>query len=158
MAGKMRQEEKIRKPGKTETAVSAGGIVLRKQKGRLEVLLCGRAQPPLWALPKGGPNSGEGLEETALREVTEETGVEVALRDKVGAIRYWFTSSGEGVRYHKTVHFFLMLPIGGSPERHDKEFDYVRWFSLEEALQAMTYGNEADLVRRAAEMVSSKED
>lgn len=144
-------------PAKVERAVSAGGIVLRRRDGQVQVLLCGRAQPPLWALPKGALNPGETLEEAARREVAEETGVEVALGEKVGSINYWFSRPGGGVRYYKTVHFFLMAPMGGSPERHDREFDYVQWFPLEEACRAMTYPNEVDMVRRAAQMAQAEE-
>ena len=65
-----------------------------------------------WTLPKGTPESAETIEETALREVVEETGLEVRILAPVGAIDYFFTQDGD--RIHKTVHFFLMEPIGGS--------------------------------------------
>ncbi len=131
---------------------------MRRRDGGWEVLLCGRLSPQLWALPKGGPEPGESLEATALREVNEETGYEASLQGKVGSLSYWFTRPAEGARCYKTVHFFLMAPVGGSTERHDAEFDLVRWFPVEQAIQVMTYSNEADMVRRAVEMVRHQED
>jgi 8-oxo-dGTP pyrophosphatase MutT (NUDIX family) len=102
----------------------------------------------LWALAKGTPDSGESLAETASREVREETGIEVEIEESLGSISYFFVR--QRTRFHKTVHFFLMRPIGGSIEQHDHEFDEVRWFQLEEALEIMTYPTEREVVERAA--------
>lgn len=130
-----------------EHLVSAGGVVYRWGNRGLEVLLCGQRQPLTWRLPKGMPNKGEKLEETAEREVEEETGLKVKVEGKIGTIRYWFTQ--EGVRYHKTVHFFLMKPYGGDIELHDPEFDMVEWFPLEEACRLLTYKSEVEILRQA---------
>jgi hypothetical protein len=59
----------------------------------------------------------------------------------------------EGVRYHKTVHHFLFVPKGGSIEDHDQEYDRVEWLPVEEACRRLTYANEVEIVRKAAEMV-----
>lgn len=138
---------------KTEKATSAGGVVFRVTDSGREVLLCGRNSDGLWALPKGTPEPGETLEQTALREVREETGVEVEIDATVGEIKYWFSRPQEGVRYNKTVHHYLLHPIGGDPSLHDHEFDDVRWFPVQEALKLMTYTNEARILRLAIEMV-----
>jgi 8-oxo-dGTP pyrophosphatase MutT (NUDIX family) len=100
-----------------------------------------------WMLPKGTPDSGETVEQTALREVTEETGLEVRILAPVGAIDYFFTMDGE--RIHKTVHFFLMEPIGGSLDRHDREFEDVQFFPVHEALLMLTFPTERQLVEQA---------
>lgn len=136
-------------------ATSAGGIVHRTTEGRTEILLVHRRSPLLWALPKGTPDSGESLIETALREVREETGIQVEAEDSLGAISYFFVR--QRTRFHKTVHFFLMRPVGGSLEEHDHEFDEVRWFQLEEALQIMTYPTEREVVERAAEALARRQ-
>ena len=59
--------------------ISAGGVVYRLQENTPEILICGRHQAGgwLWALPKGTPEAGEAIPNTALREVLEETGLEV---------------------------------------------------------------------------------
>ena len=134
---------------KIEHPVSAGGVVYRPVDGHLDVLLCGRKSPRLWALPKGTPDPGETLEQTALREVREETGLDVAIQAPIGAIEYWFVRSQDGVRCHKTVHFYLMVPTGGDVSLHDPEFDLVSWFPEAKVFETMTYASEAEVVRKA---------
>ncbi|MSQ40997.1 MAG: NUDIX hydrolase [Dehalococcoidia bacterium] len=139
---------------RVEQLVSAGGVVVQVRDGRLEVVLCGHASPEQWRLPKGTPDPGETLEQTALREVREETGLEVKLLAPVDSISYWFVGQRNGVRFHKTVYFFLMEPIGGSPESHDAEFDEVRWFSIEEAVNRLAFQEEARMVHEAMRQVT----
>jgi ADP-ribose pyrophosphatase YjhB (NUDIX family) len=137
-----------------EPAVSAGGVLYRQGKHGVDVLLCGRTGERLWALPKGTPERGESLEQTAVREVSEETGLGVVIVRDLGSIAYTFDRPSEGVRYDKTVHHYLMRPDGrGSVEQHDAEYDRVEWFPAEEALRVMTYRNEAQVVRRALEAI-----
>ncbi len=144
-----------RRPGaRVESLVSAGGVVYRWVGGRIETVLCGLNTPVRWSLAKGTPDEGETLEETALREVREETGLEVTLDSTLGSIEYWFADRDSEVRYHKTVHFYLMKAVGGDTERHDPEFDVVRWFPFEEALRIAAYPNEAQVLRRALELIS----
>ena len=109
-----------------------------------------------WSLAKGTPDVGETLEETALREVREETGLEVKMDSPLGAIEYWFMGREPDVRYHKTVHFYLMVPVGGDIELHDPEFDVVRWFSSDDALRTLAYANEVEVLGRALELISSR--
>jgi len=134
-----------------EDVVSAGGVVYRRVGEEVQVVVCGRQTDNgwVWSLPKGHVDPGESVAEAALREVTEETGLQVAIQEELGAINYWFTSKEEGKRYHKTVHHFLMTPTGGSLEEHDREFDRVEWLEVGEALRRLTYPNEAELVRQA---------
>lgn len=139
--------------GRVEQLVSAGGVVYRVEGGHIDVLLCGRHAPALWALPKGTPDDGESLEQTANREVREETGLEVAIRAPLGSMEYWFFRTQDSVRCHKTVHFYLMSSVGGSLSLHDPEFDVVRWFPEEEALQVMTHADEVRVVEKALAML-----
>ncbi|MBA3688232.1 MAG: NUDIX hydrolase [Chloroflexi bacterium] len=135
-------------------ATSAGGVVHRAEGGRVEIVLVRRRQPPLWALPKGTPNSGETLAETAIRETSEETGLLVEIEQPIRAITYFFVHGR--TRFHKTVHFFLMHPIGGRLEDHDHEFDEVGWFQIDEALQLMTHATERGVVQRTAELLTAR--
>ncbi len=137
-------------------ATSAGGVVYRRAPSGLEVVLVHRRSPPLWALPKGTPDSGETLEETALRETREETGLEVQLEQPIRAIRYFFVRGT--TRFHKTVHFYLMRVTGGSPDDHDAEFDEVRWMPVTEALALLTHATERSVVERAIEMLEAGVD
>jgi len=130
-----------------QRAVSAGGVVYRRGPEGVEVVLCGRTEDGVWGLPKGTPNPGESLEEAALREVGEETGLQVAIERKIDTIEYWFAR--EGVRYHKFVHHYLMVPVGGDTADHDWEYDRVEWFPAEEACKTLSYRNEVQVVRRA---------
>ncbi len=120
----------------------------RTVEGRHQVLLVHRRSPRLWALPKGTPDSGETVEETALRETREETGLEVAIERRLRSIRYFFVRGS--TRFHKTVHFFLMRPVGGRLEDHDAEFDEVAWVDLEEALAILNHATERSVVEEAA--------
>jgi 8-oxo-dGTP pyrophosphatase MutT (NUDIX family) len=134
-------------------ATSAGGVVHRLAEGKTQVVLVHRRVPRLWALPKGTPNAGETLEETALRETREETGLEVSLEGPLRSIVYVFVRGR--TRFHKTVHFYLMRPTGGDLSLHDHEFDEVRWFQLEEALEIMTHATERSVVEEAAPRIAA---
>lgn len=134
---------------------SAGGVVYRRQGPDTEVVICGQRDTGIWALPKGSPRKGESLGETATREVQEETGLKVGIERKIGEVQYWFVEGG--VRYFKTVHYYLMNVAGGNTADHDPEFDEVRWSTLVEALEALTYKNDADIVRQAAGILRAGE-
>ena len=109
-------------------------------------------------MAKGTPAPGETLEETALREVREETGLEVEIEAALGSIEYWFADREKDVRYHKTVHFYLMIPIGGATDQHDPEFDVVQWFDAKQAVKTLAHANEANVLQRALDMISKKDN
>ncbi|MCH7736844.1 MAG: NUDIX hydrolase [Chloroflexi bacterium] len=142
---------------RVENPVSAGGVVYQRHGGRLETVLCGRGQPIRWSLAKGTPDAGETLEQTALREVWEETGLEVELDGSLGSIDYWFADRGKDVRYHKTVHYYLMVPVGGATDQHDPEFDVVQWYGVEDALKTLAYPNEVDVLKRALDLIAERD-
>ena len=106
-----------------------------------------RATGSTWSLPKGTPDKDESTEQTALREVTEETGLQVRIIAPVGPIEYFFTQRGR--RIHKTVHYFLMEATGGDMADHDHEFDEVAWVPIAEARALMSFQTERDIVERA---------
>jgi 8-oxo-dGTP pyrophosphatase MutT (NUDIX family) len=139
---------------RTARATSAGGVVYRDLDNRTQIALAHRRSPPLWALPKGTPDAGETMEETAVRETREETGLEVEIERPLSSIRYFFVRGT--TRFHKTVHFFLMRAIGGSPDDHDHEFDEVRWVDLAEALAIMTHATERSVLEEAATLLSAR--
>ncbi len=142
---------------RVEEPVSCGGVVYRWLEGQLQVVLCGRENPLRWSLAKGTPDPGETFAQTALREVQEETGLEPVIEEPIKSIEYWFSDKAGEVSYHKTVHFYLMSPVGGSIELHDPEFDIVQWFPYEEALAALVYANEAGVLRQARTLLEQRE-
>jgi len=136
---------------RTGSATSAGGIVVRFDDGIPSLVVGARRHDRdvfTWTLPKGTPNAGETREQTALREVAEETGLEVRITDILESIEYWFIQ--RGTRIHKTVHYFLMEPVGGDLDRHDHEFERVRWVRFEDARSLLTFDTERALVETAA--------
>ena len=145
------------KPSKrVERLVSAGGVVYRQSCAGPEIVVCRRDSPAVMGLPKGTPEPGETQEQTALREVREETGLEVANRGLIGSIRYWFQGRKPAIRYDKTVHFYLMSPTGGDLALHDHEFDAVEWLPYRDALLTLTYESEVEIVRKGLAMVAGE--
>src|SRR5919198_4821411 len=121
---------------RTARAISAGGVVLAELRPEADFALVARrsARGTLqWTLPKGQQEAGETVPETALREVREETGLEVELVGPLDTIDYWFVWAPEQTRYHKFVHYFLMRAVGGDLALHDREMEEARWFEMERA-------------------------
>src|SRR5688572_1089509 len=138
---------------KTVRDVSAGGVIYRRRDGLIQIALVGKLSPRRWGLPKGGPQRGESLEQTAVREVTEETGLQARLICPLGEITYWFRWAGR--RHHKTVHFYLMEAIGGDVSQHDHEYDLVEWFTIDQARREMSYPSELEIVSKAAALLEA---
>ncbi|HEU5374523.1 MAG TPA: NUDIX hydrolase [Ktedonobacteraceae bacterium] len=127
-----------------ETEAQSRGIVI-------EIALVGRSNIGTWALPKGTPRAGETIEQVAMREVQEETGLEVRLISYIGSISYAFIR--DQVRYHKQVRHFLFEAIGGDLALHDHEYDLVEWFPLPEACRRLTYRNEINILYQAEDVL-----
>ena len=144
----------MRRKGPVAQLVSAGGVVYRRIDGEVQVAICSFGSPPIWGLPKGTPEADETREQTALREVNEETGLEVQSEGFIDSTDYWFVRSDDGVRCHKTVFFYLMSAVGGDVSLHDHEFDVVQWSPVETAFEALTHENEVRVVQKALAMVS----
>jgi 8-oxo-dGTP pyrophosphatase MutT (NUDIX family) len=137
-------------------AFSAGGIVIRRGEHGLEVVLGRRRRERdgvTWSLPKGTPDDDETPEQTAVREVEEETGLQVRILDEVGDIHYRFMRDGR--RIDKTVRYFLMEAIGGDLADHDHEFEEVRWFGLGEAEALLSFPTERRILAQASPALAS---
>lgn len=135
-------------------ATSAGGIVVSANRERPALVVGMRRRgrdSVTWTLPKGTPHHGETAEETAIREVGEETGLEVRILERLPSIEYDF--SQDGMRIHKTVHYFLMAPVGGDLSRHDHEFERVRWVPFDEAAGLLSFPTERELVASTMDRV-----
>jgi 8-oxo-dGTP pyrophosphatase MutT (NUDIX family) len=123
---------------------SYGGVVVR---GDEVLVITPIGKRRVTGLPKGGPNPGERPEETAAREVREETGVTATVREFLGDVNYWYRRGGR--RVYKTVHFYLCDYVSGSTEDHDHEVEDARWIPLAEAVSRLSYPGERALIERA---------
>jgi 8-oxo-dGTP pyrophosphatase MutT (NUDIX family) len=134
---------------RTARAVSAGGVVLAELRPDAPVALVAHRSVRgtlQWTLPKGAQEQGETVTQTALREVREETGLEVELVGPLDTIDYWFVWAPERTRYHKFVHYFLMRAVGGDFAAHDHEMEEAAWFQPAEARRQMSFANERKLL------------
>jgi mutator protein MutT len=129
---------------------SAGGVVVRGTEC-VVIVPTRRAAggEKVLALPKGHVDPGETPVQAAAREVREEAGVEAEPVDKLGDVRYWYQRSGK--RIAKEVAFFLCEYRSGDPADHDSEVEVARWMPLDEAVTALSYKGEREMVERALE-------
>jgi len=141
---------------RTVEQVSAGGAAFRFENGVLETALIVVGANRRWQLPKGLIDAGEDAETAALREVREEAGIETELLAPVETIEYWYfaDSRGERVRFHKSVHFFLLAYRGGAVENHDAEVVEARWVKAEDAIEMLAFKGEKSVVEKALKMIS----
>ena len=142
---------------RTVREISAGGVVYCINRGQIEVALI-RVRHR-WGLPKGHVEKGEGVQEAALREVLEETGVEGKAIEKLGDITYWYTSKtreNEPIRIFKRVYFYLVRWVRGEVSNHDHEVEEVRWFPIEEALKKLSFPTERKMVQKAMVILTDR--
>lgn len=138
---------------------SAGGLVvhgLDQPHGSLLAALIGRIDRRgrmLWSLPKGHIEIGETAEQTAIREVAEETGIRGDVLAALGSIDYWFVTDGR--RVHKTVHHYLLRFRGGELSAHDLEVNEVAWVPLGELPSRLAYADERRLAEVAGELIET---
>jgi 8-oxo-dGTP pyrophosphatase MutT (NUDIX family) len=145
-----------RPPVRTE--VSSGGVVYRKRAGRIDVALISVGDPPRWQLPKGLVDRGEEPEETAIREVREETGVQAVVVAPLERIGYWYqrTENGERVRVRKFVHFYLLRYRSGNVRQHDNEVLEARWVPLDDVAAMLAFASERAVVAEAAKKLGDE--
>jgi 8-oxo-dGTP pyrophosphatase MutT (NUDIX family) len=143
-----------------EREFSAGGVLVKTIRGRPMVAAIRPQGKPagVWALPKGNLDPGEKPEETALREVFEETGVQGQLVEKLGDVKYTYTRR-DGERIFKIVSFYLLRAgrgrIGDIEERMRVEVADARWLPLDEAPRLLAYGGEREMVKKARDRFGS---
>lgn len=150
---------------------SAGGVVVRRMKHRWWIAAIepqGRRSPAskasgrdaVLALPKGAVDAGETPEQSALREVHEETGVTAEVISKLKDIKYYYIRSwGDHQRVFKIVSFYLMVYRSGrlgniSPEMH-KEVRRALWIPFEDAAKELSYSGEREAAKLAEEWMAA---
>ncbi|HWQ32593.1 MAG TPA: NUDIX domain-containing protein [Blastocatellia bacterium] len=141
----------------TRQQVSAGGVAFRLRRSEPQVVIVAVGDEARWQIPKGLVDAGESPEAAALREVREEAGIETELLAPIGTIDYWYISdqSGERVRYHKFVHFFLLRYLRGDVRHHDHEVREARWVTVEEAVKMLAFKGEREVMIKAGRLIES---
>jgi 8-oxo-dGTP pyrophosphatase MutT (NUDIX family) len=139
----------------TETQVSSGGVAFRQQDDAIEVALISVGKKARWQLPKGLVAPGEAPEQTALREVREEAGIEAELVAPLDQIEYWYYGQrrGKRIRYHKYVHFYLLRYLAGNVLDHDHEVNEARWVGVEQARSMLAFASERKVVEQAETLI-----
>jgi 8-oxo-dGTP pyrophosphatase MutT (NUDIX family) len=136
--------------------VSAGGVVVQGTGASARAVLIGKIDRRgrlVWSLPKGHVEQGETFEQTAAREVEEETGILGDVVAVLGTVDYWFVADGR--RIHKTVHHFLLRAVGGELSDEDVEVEEVEWVPIGELTDRLAYPDERRLVERIPEMLAT---
>ena len=126
---------------------SAGGVCVRRMRGREHTAAVRVKGGTVLALPKGHIDAGESAAQAAQRELREEAGVQGELVGKLGDVRYWYSRGGE--RVMKVVTFFLFRYRSGSVRDHDHEVDSAEWVPLDDAPRELTYRGERDMAAAA---------
>ncbi len=147
---------------KPKRKIASGGVVFRRAAGGIEVVLGERSDWRTGAeqvrLPKGHLKAGESLEQAAVREVGEETGLRARVLEAVGESSQSFEHGEPRRRVEKRVHYFLMEHVSGEPEPRDGEMRRVYWCPIDEAARRLTFDSERRAVEEARRRLSSGGD
>lgn len=130
--------------------ISAGGVVYRVFEGRIQIQLIQDRYGKI-TLPKGKMEQGETVEETALREIREETGIHGEIRKPLEIIRYRYQLPQSGLVY-KEVHYYLVEAVGGKLQPQVEEIRGVEWLEPPDAWRRQKkngYANNDSVLQKA---------
>lgn len=136
---------------------SAGGVVFRRTENGLQVQLIQDRYGKI-SLPKGKMEAGETIEETALREIVEETGIVGKIIKPIDQIKYQYQHDVKG-KVNKEVHYYLVEAVGGTLQAQVEEIRGVDWFAPEEAWRRQRqsgYDNNDRIVAGALRLLGLK--
>ncbi len=139
----------------TEEETSAGGLVIDFDRDPISTVIIGRYDRRgrmVWSLPKGHIEAGETREQTAEREIREETGITGRVLGELGAIDFTFVADGR--RIHKTVHHFILERTGGAISTDDVEVADVAWVALSDVQDRLTYADERRLMEKVPRLLA----
>lgn len=133
---------------------SAGGIVFKKENNTIFVLVSQHSQHHGWVFPKGfigDTIKGESKEQTAVREVEEETGVKAHILKSLPPITYWYQM--EGQKRKKTVYYYIMEYVSGDITNHDWEMENVEWLPVDKVEERLTYESDKKVWKEAKKII-----
>ncbi len=133
---------------------SAGGVIYKKEGEKVFVLVAQHSYHHGWVFPKGliGDRiQGEKKEETALREVLEETGIKGKILQSLKPVTYCYNFEDEKIK--KTVYYFLMQYLEGDITQHDKEMENVEWLPMDEVENRLTYKSDKNVWQEAKKLI-----
>lgn len=134
---------------------SAGGLIIDFARDPISTVIIGRYDRRgrmVWSLPKGHIEAGETRQQTAEREVQEETGIIGRVIGELGSIDFTFVA--EGRRIHKTVHHFILERTGGEISTEDVEVADVAWVALSDVQARLTYADERRLLDKVPQLLA----
>jgi 8-oxo-dGTP pyrophosphatase MutT (NUDIX family) len=139
------EEEPAKVARLSDVVLAAGGVVWRRQSnGDLEVLLVHRPKYDDWSLPKGKLDDGESAEEAAVREVEEETGLQVSLGEELPSTDYHD-------RFGRPKHVrYWVMDVSSGQFQPSREVDEVRWLPLVAAAEALSYARDRGVLEAFA--------
>jgi len=144
------------KPASIKHLHSAGGVIFKKETNTLEVALIAMKNKTVWTLPKGIIDKGERPEESAVREIKEETGLTGKIIDTIGDKSYWFYLKNENAKCRKTVSYFLLQYIDGNIGDYCWEVDEAKWFALDDAIRQVSYKSDREILEKAKEKLTKR--
>lgn len=136
---------------------SAGGVVHKTEQGKLWILLSQHAQHHGWVFPKGligDVHENESKEDTAVREVKEETGIDGEIESQLAPVSYFYEWNGEKIK--KTVYYFIMKHLGGDINVRDDEMEEVEWLLFDDVEDRLTYPSDKQVWKEARKILSNQ--
>ena len=140
------------------TTPNNNGKAQNYAEGGIEILLAQHSQHHGWVFPKGligdrDDNKHEGKEETATREVEEETGVKAKILRPLTPVVYWYQWENE--KRKKTVYYYIMEFISGDFEKRDHEMEDVEWLSIDKVEERLTYSSDKKVWEEAQPLIAA---
>lgn len=145
--------------------VSCGGIVYKVEDGTRKYALLYRKPSrdnenrESWHLTKGTLRSDETIEQCALREIKEESGLDVEVEKYLGALHHVYFEENPGWNVDRVIHYFLCKYLDGDGSSMDHEHDALEWYTASEAMEKLKKHpkQENEIIERAEKYFTIKE-